>query len=62
MYMQKQEERVPVHADLGVRVVLLIAVLAIIWLGIGPSGVVPGIENVLEWARVSLATVASAGF
>jgi NADH-quinone oxidoreductase subunit N len=62
MYMQKQEERVPVHADLGVRAVLLIAVLAIIWLGIGPSGVVPGIENVLEWARVSLATVASAGF
>ncbi len=62
MYMQKQEERVPVHADLGVRIVLLLAVIAVIWLGIGPTGVVPGIENVLEWAKSSLATVASTGF
>ncbi len=61
MYMQKQEERVPVHADLGVRIVLLFALLAVIWLGIGPTGVVPGIESVLEWAKISLTSIANAG-
>ena len=55
MYMRTSEEPVPVHADLGVRIVLLVSLLAVLWLGFGPAGMVPGVENVLEWARASLA-------
>ena len=57
MYMRKSEEPVPVHADLGVKIVLLVSLLAVLWLGFGPAGMVPGVENILEWARASLAGV-----
>jgi len=57
MYMRKGEEPVPVHTDLGVRIVLLISLLAVLWLGFGPAGIVPGVENILEWARASLASM-----
>lgn len=55
MYMQSGEEPLSAHDDLGVRVVLLVSVLAILWLGIGPTGWLPGVENVLEWTRLSVA-------
>lgn len=58
MYMHKRDEPVPVHADFGIRVVLFVSLLAVLWLGFGPAGIVPGIENVLEWAKVSLSGVA----
>lgn len=61
MYMQRRDDPVPVHADLGVRIVLLISILAVLWLGFGPAGFVPGIESILEWTRVSLASVTGAG-
>ena len=57
MYMQKSAKPLDVHDDLGVRFVMLVSLLAVLWLGFGPAGVVPGVENVLEWTRVSLATV-----
>jgi NADH-quinone oxidoreductase subunit N len=59
MYMHKRDEPVPVHADFGIRIVLFVSLLAVIWLGFGPAGIVPGIENVLEWAKVSLSGVAA---
>ena len=61
MYMHKSEEPVPVHADLGVRIVLLISLLAVLWLGFGPAGIVPGVENILEWVRASLASANGLG-
>jgi NADH-quinone oxidoreductase subunit N len=61
MYMRKSETPVPVHADLGVHLVLLVSLLAVLWFGVGPTGIIPGVENVLEWARSSLA-VATTGF
>ncbi|MDH3215485.1 MAG: NADH-quinone oxidoreductase subunit N [Candidatus Krumholzibacteria bacterium] len=62
MYMQKSEAPLIVNDDIGTRVVLLVAVLAILWLGIGPAGLVPGVENILEWTRFSLANVMSAAW
>ena len=59
MYMRKQDEKIPVFDDLGVKIVLLVSVLATLWLGLGPSGVVPGVEDVLQWTRTSLASVTS---
>jgi len=61
MYMRKSETPVPVHADLGVHLVLLFSLLAVLWFGFGPAGFLPGIENVLEWAKSSLA-VSTTGF
>ncbi|UCG51539.1 MAG: NADH-quinone oxidoreductase subunit N [Candidatus Latescibacterota bacterium] len=61
MYMQRRDVPVPVDADLGIRIVLLISLLAVLWLGFGPSGVVPGVEDVLEWTRTSLAKVNGLG-
>jgi NADH-quinone oxidoreductase subunit N len=62
MYMHKREEPVPVHADLGVKVVLLGALIAVLWLGFGPAGIFPGVENVLDWARTSLVMSTGSGF
>ncbi len=61
MYMHKRDEPVPVHADLGIRIVLFVSLLAVLWLGVGPSGIIPGIENILDWARVSLAGLSGPG-
>jgi NADH-quinone oxidoreductase subunit N len=55
MYMHKREEPVPVGMDFGVRLVLLVCLLAVLWLGFAPTGVIPGVENVLGWARMALA-------
>jgi NADH-quinone oxidoreductase subunit N len=60
MYMKKSPSPTLVYDDLGTRLVLLVSLLAILWLGFGPSGVVPGVESVLEWTRMSLASVARA--
>ncbi len=62
MYMRKREEPLPVHADLGVRVVLVGALVAVLWLGFGPAGIFPGVENVLDWAKTSLAMSTGSGF
>jgi NADH-quinone oxidoreductase subunit N len=60
MYMRKPKgDPAPVFDDWGVRVVLLVSVVATIWLGLGPSGVVPGIETVLAWTSDSLERVVS---
>jgi len=40
-------------------VVVFVSVIATIWLGLGPSGVVPGIETVLDWTNDSLDRIAS---
>jgi NADH-quinone oxidoreductase subunit N len=61
MYMRKGEAPVPVHADLGVKIVLVVSLLAVLWLGFGPSGIVPGVENVLEWARAALTVSMGSG-
>ncbi len=54
MYFKKAEADTPVYDDLGVRIVLVLAVFLAFWLGIGPGGVIPGIENLLEWTNDSL--------
>jgi NADH-quinone oxidoreductase subunit N len=59
MYMRKADEELPVHDDFGVRIVVLVSVLVVIWLGLGPSGVVPGIESILDWTNESLARIVS---
>lgn len=59
MYMQKSDEPVSAYDDLGVKVVLLVCVLAILWLGIGPTGWIPGVETILEWTRESVALLVS---
>ena len=55
MYMQKADRPLEVHDDLGVKVVLLVCLLAILWLGIGPNSVLPGVDSILEWTRLSVA-------
>ncbi len=59
MYMHKAEEDYPVYDDLGIKIVLFVAMILVLWLGLGPSGVVPGIENVLDWTNESLARLVS---
>ncbi|HEX5133728.1 MAG TPA: NADH-quinone oxidoreductase subunit N [Candidatus Krumholzibacteria bacterium] len=59
MYFRKSASEQPVHDDWGVRVVLIASVLAVLWLGLGPSGVVPGIETVLGWTGDSLERIVS---
>ncbi len=60
MYMRKPKtDATPVFDDWGVRLVLFVSVLVTIWLGLGPSGVVPGIETVLDWTSDSLDRIAS---
>ena len=54
IYMKKAEDDVPVYDDLGIRIVLVFAVIAVIWLGLGPSGVIPGIDSILDWTNQSL--------
>ncbi|NIM20269.1 MAG: NADH-quinone oxidoreductase subunit NuoN [Candidatus Latescibacteria bacterium] len=61
MYMQKGVEPLDVHDDLGVKVVLLVSLFAILWLGFGPERLLPGVESILEWTRVSVAKIASLG-
>jgi NADH-quinone oxidoreductase subunit N len=55
MYMHKREEPVPVQADLGVRLVLFVSLLAVLWLGFAPTGIIPGVESVLDWTRTAFA-------
>jgi NADH-quinone oxidoreductase subunit N len=59
MYFKKSKDETPVFDDWGVRAVLIVSVLAVIWLGLGPSGVVPGIETVLGWTSDSLERIVS---
>jgi NADH-quinone oxidoreductase subunit N len=59
MYFRKAKVETPVFDDWGVRTVLIASVLAVIWLGLGPSGVVPGIETVLTWTSDSLERIVS---
>ena len=54
MYFKKAEADTPVYDDLGVRIVLVVAVFLTFWLGLGPGGIIPGIENLLEWTNDSL--------
>jgi NADH-quinone oxidoreductase subunit N len=49
----------PVFDDWGVRTVLIVSVIAVLWLGLGPSGAVPGIETVLNWTSSSLTNIVS---
>jgi NADH-quinone oxidoreductase subunit N len=59
MFMRKGRAPAPAHDDFGVRVVLVVSVIAILWLGLGPGGRIPGVENVLEWTQISIARVIS---
>jgi NADH-quinone oxidoreductase subunit N len=59
MYFRTSKTNTPVFDDWGVRAVLLVTVLATIWLGLGPSGVVPGIETVLSWTSNSVERIVS---
>jgi NADH-quinone oxidoreductase subunit N len=59
MYFRKSKTETPVFDDWGVRVVLITTALAVIWLGLGPSGAVPGIESVLTWTSDSLDRIVS---
>lgn len=61
MYMQKSTQPLSAHDDLGVKVVLIASLFAILWMGIGPGFVIPGVESILEWTRVSVAKIASLG-
>jgi len=54
MYMKKAEVDAPVYDDLGIKIVIVFAVFLAFWLGLGPGGVIPGIENILEWTNESL--------
>jgi NADH-quinone oxidoreductase subunit N len=57
MYFKKAEGAeagAPVYDDLGVRVVIVLAVFAALWLGLAPSGIVPGIDSILDWTNQSL--------
>ncbi len=58
LYMRKSEGPLQVHDDLGVRFVMLVSLLAVLWLGLGPAGVIPGVDDILQWTRISIAGVA----
>jgi len=59
MYFRKATAESRVSDDWGVRVVLIASVLAVLWLGMGPGGRVPGIETVLAWTSDSLERIVS---
>ncbi len=54
MYFKKAGDEAPVFDDVGVRIVLIFAVFVALWLGFGPSGVIPGIESLMDWTHQSL--------
>ncbi|HET6349397.1 MAG TPA: NADH-quinone oxidoreductase subunit N [Candidatus Krumholzibacteria bacterium] len=58
-FRQPRAEATPVFDDWGVRAVLIVSVLVVIWLGLGPSGRVPGIETVLSWTSSSVERIVS---
>jgi len=60
MYMRTPYEEGPIHDDWGIRVVIIVSIIATFWLGIGPGGFIPGIENILTWTSESLASIAAA--
>jgi NADH-quinone oxidoreductase subunit N len=59
MYFQKARTESPIFDDWGTRAVLIVSVLAVLWLGLAPGGVVPGIETVLGWTSDSLERIVS---
>ncbi len=59
MYFRPSRSPSPVFDDWGVRTVLIVSALVVIWLGLGPSGKVPGIETILSWTSGSLEKIAS---
>jgi NADH-quinone oxidoreductase subunit N len=62
MYMRQPADGVEpprVFDDMGVRVVLALSLIAVLWLGFGPSGAIPGVESVFDWANQSLARIAA---
>jgi len=59
MYFRTAKAEVPVFDTLGVRIVLVVSLIVVIWLGLGPSGNIPGIESILDWTNESLARIAS---
>lgn len=59
MYFRKTKQAYPVFDDWGVRVVLAVSVLAVMWLGLAPSHGVPGVESILTWTSDSLERIAS---
>ena len=59
MYFKKSKDENAVFDDWGTRTVLFVSVVAVLWLGLGPSGVVPGIETILSWTNDSLERIVS---
>ncbi len=54
MYFKPTRDDMVVYDDFGVRAVLTVTALVTIWLGLGPSGVLPGIDDVVSWTQQSL--------
>ncbi len=61
MYMQKGVQPLDAHDDIGIKVVLVLSLLAVLWMGIGPGYFLPGVENILEWTRISVAKLTGVG-
>jgi len=60
MYFRTPAEEHAVYDDMGIKVVVAVALIVVIWLGIGPGGAIPGIENILDWTNQSLSRIAAA--
>jgi len=59
MYFRKTRVETPVFDDWGVRTVLIVSVAVVLWLGLAPGGLVPGIETILSWTNDSLDRIVS---
>lgn len=55
MYMRPAEAPMPAAGGLAFRALLALLALAILWAGIGPSGPLPGLRDLVRWAETAVA-------
>jgi NADH-quinone oxidoreductase subunit N len=55
MYMRPEESPIPAARGVALRVALALLAFAIVWGGIGPSGPVPGLADLVRWAETAVA-------
>jgi NADH-quinone oxidoreductase subunit N len=55
MYMRPEESPMPAARGIALRVALALLAIAIVWAGVGPSGPVPGLPDLVRWAENAVA-------
>lgn len=55
LYMRPEEAPIPAARGAALRIALALLAVAIVWAGVGPSGPVPGLPDLVRWAETAVA-------